>query len=65
MEDKIGELAGHVWKFLDEEGSCSFSAITKAVDGPRSKVSMAVGWLAREDKLEFTQEGRGTKIGLK
>jgi|AntDeeMinimDraft_5_1070356.scaffolds.fasta_scaffold00095_28 hypothetical protein len=65
MNKKIGELAGQVWKFLEREGESSFSAITDAVDGPRSKVSMAIGWLAREDKLEFSQEGRGTKIGLK
>jgi len=48
-----------------KRGRKLFSAITDAVDGPRSKVSMAIGWLAREDKLEFSQEGRGTKIGLK
>lgn len=65
MEDKIGELAGYVWKFLEDEGETSFSAIAEAVDAPRSKVSMAIGWLAREDKLEFKDEGRGSTISLK
>lgn len=65
MEDKIGELAGYVWRFLEDEGESSFSAVADAVDAPRSKVSMAIGWLAREDKLEFRDEGRGSKISLK
>lgn len=65
MEDKIGELAGYVWRFLEDEGESSFSAVADAVDAPRSKVSMAIGWLAREDKLEFRDEGRGNKISLK
>ena len=65
MDDKIGEIAGYVWRFLEDEGESSFSAIADAVDAPRSKVSMAIGWLAREDKLKFDDEGRGSRISLK
>lgn len=65
MKDRIGEIAGDVWDYLDNQGSSSFSAIADAVDAPRSKVSMAIGWLAREDKLEFEDQGRGNSIGLK
>jgi hypothetical protein len=28
-------------------------------------VLAAIGWLAREDKLEFTTAGRGVKISLR
>ncbi|MFB6144334.1 MAG: winged helix-turn-helix domain-containing protein, partial [Candidatus Nanohaloarchaea archaeon] len=48
MDDKIGELAGCVWRFLEDEGESSVSSIVDAVDAPRSKVHMAIGWLARE-----------------
>lgn len=65
MQDKIGEVAGYVWRFLEDEGESSVSAIADAVDAPRSKVSMAIGWLAREDKLEFNNEGRGSTVSLK
>jgi len=65
MQDRIGELAGYVWRVLEDEGESSFSALADAVDAPRSKVSMAIGWLAREDKIEFREEGRGSKISLK
>lgn len=55
---------GYVWKFLEDEGEASISSISDAVDAPRSKVNMAIGWLAREDKLEFVDQGRGTLVKL-
>ncbi|MFB6192977.1 MAG: winged helix-turn-helix domain-containing protein [Candidatus Nanohaloarchaea archaeon] len=64
MEDKIGEVAGKVWNYLNEEGKCSVSSIASSLSFPRSKVNMAIGWLAREDKLEFVDEGRGTYVRL-
>ncbi len=65
MEDKIGELAGYVWRYLEEVGEASVSEINKQVDAPRSKVCMAIGWLAREEKIFFDTEGRGSKLRLK
>jgi hypothetical protein len=50
LEDQIGELAGEVWDHLESEGENSLSAITDAVDAPRSRVNMALGWLACEGK---------------
>ena len=64
LEDRIGEVAGYVWRYLEDEGECSVSSISSSLDFPRSKVNMAIGWLAREDKLEFLDEGRGTYVGL-
>ncbi|MFB6145946.1 MAG: winged helix-turn-helix domain-containing protein [Candidatus Nanohaloarchaea archaeon] len=64
MQDRIGELAGYVWRYLEDEGESSVSSIVDAVDAPRSKVHMAIGWLAREDKLEFNSEGRGSTVSL-
>lgn len=65
MKHTIGELAGKVYSFLEKEGKSSVSEIGKKVSGSRSKVNMAIGWLAKEDKLEFIDEGRGTGIKLK
>lgn len=58
MQERIGELAGYVWRYLEEEGETSISGVAKAVEAPRTKVNMAVGWLAREEKLEFVDDGR-------
>jgi hypothetical protein len=65
VQDTIGELAGHVWDFLKEEEQASVSAVSRAVDAPQTKVNMAIGWLAREDKLEFVSKGRGTSVQLR
>lgn len=64
MKDGIGELAGEVWDFLEESGESSLTQVNDAVDAPRSRVNMAIGWLAREDKLEFNNEGRGVSVSL-
>lgn len=65
MNDRIGEIAGEVYDVLEDKGKSSLSALSDAVDAPRSRVNMAIGWLAREDNLEFDDEGRGTHLELK
>lgn len=64
LEDTIGEVAGDVWDFLEENGETSVSRVTKGVDAPGTKVYMAMGWLAREDKLEFVDNKRGKSVHL-
>lgn len=58
-------MAGKVWDFLETEGNASVSAVCKGVNGPQTKVNMAIGWLAREGKLEFEAKGRGSSVKLK
>jgi len=61
---QIGETAGLIWRTLATKGPLSSAQLVKASGIPRDAVMQAVGWLAREDKLEF-EEGRTVKIGLK
>jgi uncharacterized membrane protein len=61
----IGETAGLVWNFLQSNGESSLSALEKGVKAPRSTVSMAVGWLAREGKIEIKDEKRKVRIFLR
>lgn len=65
MKETIGNLAGEVYHFLEDSGQASLSDIAENVNGPRSKVNMAIGWLAREEKLIFDDNGRGTTVSLK
>ena len=62
---RIGETAGMVWNFLRSNGDSSLSALEKGVEAPRSMVSMAVGWLAREGKIEVKDEKRAVRIVLR
>jgi hypothetical protein len=61
----IGDTAGLVWNFLRTNGESSLSTLEKKVEAPRSMVSMAVGWLAREGKIEIKDEKRAVRISLK
>ena len=62
--DRIGEVAGDVWQLLTNQSEQSLTAIKKSIDAPTDVVMAAVGWLAREDKLEFKSSGRSVKISL-
>ncbi len=62
---EIGETAGAVWKVLSENGPMNQAKLIKALDEPRDLVMQAIGWLAREDKLVFTENGRTRTIGLR
>jgi len=61
----IGETAGLVWQFLRSNGESSLSALEKGVKAPKSIVSMAVGWLAREGKIQVKDEKRAVRISLR
>ncbi len=63
--EEIGHVAGDVWGLLDTSGGMSLATLKKTLAAPSDAVMAAVGWLAREDKLEFAPEGRGVKISLR
>ena len=59
MFHTIGEAAGEIWGILKDEKNLSLSAVVRRVKQPQSVVYMGIGWLAREDKLVFTETNRG------
>jgi hypothetical protein len=61
----IGATAGVVWKQLSEKGPMDLTKLVKAVGEPRDAVMQAIGWLAREDKLVFEENGRKRMISLR
>lgn len=65
MKDRIGEVAGYVWHYLEDHGETSVTSIVNDVDVPNTKVYMAIGWLTQEGKIEFNDSGRGSSVRLK
>ena len=61
----IGEVAGEIWSLLATGDDQTLAAIKKSIDAPSDVVVAAVGWLAREDNLEFVTSGRGLKLALR
>ncbi len=65
MSDNIGIAAGKIWEYLDKNGPTSVSKVTKETEISRNEVQRAIGWLAKEDKLNFEMEGRTELLSLK
>ena len=58
----IGETAGAIWRHLSEHGPCSVAKLTKDIDLPRDTIMQGLGWLAREDKLEYANGAGKSKL---
>ena len=61
---QIGKTAGLVWNFLNDNGSISLAKLAKQIDAPRDLVMQAVGWLAREGKVDIEESGRAKTVSL-
>lgn len=62
---EIGKTAGDVWKVLHQEGEVTLNKLKKSVPVKDEVLYMALGWLAREDQLNFNTTGRTTRISIK
>ncbi|MEQ8789718.1 MAG: winged helix-turn-helix domain-containing protein [Pirellulaceae bacterium] len=62
---QIGEVAGQIWHTLEDEGPKSVSKLVKSIDAPRDTVMQALGWLAREDKIDIDETNRGRVVSLR
>ncbi len=59
--ESIGKVAGLVWEYLDQKGPVTLSKLAREIDAPRDLVMQGVGWLAREEKIDF-QPGERSKL---
>jgi hypothetical protein len=62
---QVGETAGAVWHALNDSGPLSLAKLVERVGGNRDLVMQAVGWLAREDKIDVTETKRGRIVSLR
>lgn len=63
--EAIGATAGQIWSALADHGGQSLAGLKKSVDSPDDQVLLALGWLAREDKLAFETNGRTVTVSLR
>jgi hypothetical protein len=62
---QIGEAAGAVWKALNKNGPLSVAKLAETTNVNRDLFMQAIGWLAREDKIDISETKRGRVISLK
>ncbi len=65
MLNQIGQAAGQIWHCLHKEGGSASLAKVREKTGLDSETAlMALGWLAREDKVSMEKRGRSLRISL-
>ncbi len=64
MEQKIGEIAGKLWKEFNKRGELAISQVPKIIKEKDTISYMALGWLAREGKLKFEIVKNKTLVSL-
>ena len=60
----IGEWAGKTWTALNEQGTLSMKGLKKATKLKEKELYAAIGWLAREGKLNISEVEEEIMISL-
>lgn len=64
MIEKVGSTAGRIWDILQQKDELTISQLPKVLKEKDSLVYQALGWLAREGKIEYRTHGNKTVISL-
>ncbi|MBF0489213.1 MAG: winged helix-turn-helix domain-containing protein [Candidatus Omnitrophica bacterium] len=64
MKEKIIEVAGKTWRFLGQNGEYGVSKLAQDLKENEQVVFQALGWLAREDKINYSIKNRRTFVSL-
>lgn len=64
MKERVIEAAGKTWRFLGQNGEANVSQLSKALNEKDEVVLQALGWLAREDKINYITKNRRTFVAL-
>ena len=62
---EIGQTAGEIWQRLSNNGTSTVAKLVKEVGQSRDTVMQALGWLAREEKIEIVEKGRSRIVTLR
>ncbi len=65
MEQEIGITAGAIWHALNTKGELSLADLKRQVKGKTPVFDWAIGWLAREDKIDIRSEKHTFRFRLK
>ena len=65
LQDKIGQSAGQIYNYLNDNGESSFYKMKKELVLKGNFADLGLGWLARENKVEISQKGPAVKVSLR
>ena len=64
MMETIGQTAGQIWNYLNENGETTVAKMKKELDLKGNFAELGLGWLAREGKVEMPKKGTSTNVRL-
>ena len=65
MEESIGQAAGAIWELLcSRKNPVSVTDLPKLTKFTAQVAYQALGWLAREGKIEYQTKGQKTSVSL-
>ncbi len=64
MVEKIGTNAGKIWTLLDEAGTQNVKDLKKSSKLTDKDLYAALGWLAREGKVNLIEEEKEVFVSL-
>ena len=64
MQREIDNAAGIVWRYLAAHGETTLNKLKQDTKLSDRLLFAGIGWLARQEKLAFIEEGRGVKVRL-
>ena len=65
IREQVGETAGRVWHLLNDQGPQTLAQLRKRLNGSGELVTFALGWLAREDKVDISQDKKIVRVALR
>ncbi len=63
-KEEVIETAGKTWRTLAEKGETSIADLAKILQQEEELVCQAIGWLAREDKINYNTRNNKTMVSL-
>jgi hypothetical protein len=64
MKDRIGEIAGKIWTILGQKQNINILKLPKILKEKEEIVYQGLGWLAREDKINYHNKEGKTFVSL-
>ena len=64
MKGKIIEAAGKTWQTLGKLGEANIDQLSKLINEKEPIVYQSLGWLAREDKINYIVKNNKTFVSL-
>ena len=64
MKEKVIETVGRTWQTLGQKGEVSIPQLSKFLKEKESLVCLALGWLSREDKINYRVKNNQMFVSL-